>query len=294
MKPKRHPKRTKKKDSSTRRKIISDQNNTFNQKMNNNPAQFGNISFFYVNDPMLELDSCVGVFISQEPDVLEATTGCETPNCYHVFGQSPQGTKYLFKCKELSNCLMRNCCPSGLREFFMEIKHISSGNIDNPKNSKELAILDKPFKLPMFCFCRPELKVKLIKGNVNAGNVLHIYTMLDPEFEVYDGNNQLKYIVTADCCQCGLLCSKNICGKLKEVIFNIMGPGEGQIIGQIIRKKATGMELITDADSYQVFFPSMSNANDKLLIISLAILIDYIYFEMDERKKNKKTRHFRH
>lgn len=81
---------------------------------------------------MTELALSTGVLIRQEAQVLEQITGCESPNRYYVFSQSPQGgMKLLFKCKEYSECCMRNCCPASTREINMVIKHIASvANLD--------------------------------------------------------------------------------------------------------------------------------------------------------------------
>ena len=55
--------------------------------------QFGGMQIIYVQDPLTELENCAGVVIRQEPEIFEALTGCETPNRYHVFGESPPGLK---------------------------------------------------------------------------------------------------------------------------------------------------------------------------------------------------------
>ena len=125
------------------------------------------------------------------------------------------------------------------------------------------------------------------------GTIRHICTICDPEFEVFDERNQLKYIVNASCCQCGLLCANNFCGKLSEAIFNILQPGSRQIIGKISKNCADYSELVTDADSYQINFPSTASPSDKLLIMSLGLMIDYQYFETDssdEKRKGRKRR----
>ena len=67
------------------------------------PVYFAGIQFVYVADPMQELNISTGVLIRQQPQFLEQITGCESPNRYYVFSQSPQaGMILLFKCKEQS------------------------------------------------------------------------------------------------------------------------------------------------------------------------------------------------
>ena len=46
-------------------------------------------------------------------------------------------------------------------------------------------------------------------------------------------------------------------------------------------------EIVTDADSYVVNFPPTADANDKLLLTGLALMIDYQFFESDADEEHK-------
>ena len=257
--------------------------------------QFGGIQFVYVEDPIKELESCTGVIIKQQPELFEAITGCETPNRYHVFGQTPQGYKYLFKCMERSHCCMRLCCPSNVREFNMDILHVANGGIQIA--TKKFANAFKPLKCPCFCCNRPEIFVNLGESTP-VGKIKHMFSCCDPEFEVFESNGNLKYFVHADCCQCGLLCANNICGKFSTALFNIYAAGTNNIIASISKMSAQSYtEVITDADSYSVSFPEGATANDKLLLIALGLMIDYQYFETDasnSEQRGYRSRRYRY
>ena len=54
------------------------------------PPRFGGIQYVYVADPMAELAMSTGVLIRQEAQFFEQMAGCESPNRYYVFSQSPQ------------------------------------------------------------------------------------------------------------------------------------------------------------------------------------------------------------
>lgn len=247
------------------------------------------VQYVYVQDPMGELANCTGVLIKQEPEFFEQMTGCETPNRYHVFGQTHQGSKYLFKCKEKSGWCMRNCFTSKQREFDMDIIHVTSPNpMEN--YSKCFANAYKPFRCTIWCICRPELIVSLNDGNIKVGTVTHACTFCNPEFEILDGNDQIKYIASASCCQAGLIFPNSLCGKCYDVTFEIMNPGTREVVGHIIRKSAELEEMVTDADSYQVNFPQNASPYDKFLIIALGLLIDYQYFETDSKSEEKRRR----
>ena len=72
--------------------------------------------------------------------------------------------------------------------------------------------------------------------------------------------------------------------------FDILDPSSGQKIGQILKEPATYSEMVTDADSYTVNFPPTANAYDRLLLMGLAIMVDYQFFETDANDEKKKRR----
>ena len=252
---------------------------------------FGGLQFVYVQDPMAELAACPSILIRQEPEFFEALTGCETPNVYHVFGQSPYGYRYLFKCLEQSECCERYFCPSAKREFNMDIIHCSSFSQLQMGYNTPFANMHKPFMLAMGCLCRPEITITLSNKKIMVGKAIHIYTCCDPTFEVYDPHGKLKYIVSADCCQCILMCP-GFLGKTYEGQFDIYDAVTNQNVGTIVKEPATYSELATDADSFTVNFPVTANAYDKLLLMGLTIMIDYQFFETnanDERGKRRRS-----
>ena len=109
--------------------------------------------FAFVQDPLAELGNCTGVTIRQQPDYLEALTGCEQANKYHVIGQTSQGQIYLFKCKEQSGWCMRNLCLSSQREFNMDFYQISSEiELRNRNYPQAFIKAYKPFKCTVCVF----------------------------------------------------------------------------------------------------------------------------------------------
>ena len=269
--------------------------NTSNRQMQGDafsqtsPGLFGGLQFIYVQDPMLELASCPSILIRQEPDFLESITGCETPNVYHVFGNSHMGFKYLFKCIEKSECCERFFCPSKQRQFDMDIIHCTSLNQLYMGYNVPFANMQKPCMCTIGCFCRPEVTITFTGSNAIVGKVVHIYTLCDPTFELYTKKGILKYIVTASCCQCIFLFPGMI-GKSYEGEFDIIDIISNQPVGKIIKEPASMSELVIDADSYTINFPPNATANDKLLLMGLTIMMDYQYFETNANNEKKKRR----
>jgi hypothetical protein len=66
--------------------------------------------FMLVSDAHLALNAANSAYIKQKVELLEILTGCETKNRYNVILNFPNLTSaFLFKCKEESSCLSRNC-----------------------------------------------------------------------------------------------------------------------------------------------------------------------------------------
>ena len=148
------------------------------------------------------------------------------------------------------------------------------------------------------CICRPEIEVILNSSHQSVGKVKYIFTCCDPTFELYSASGGLKYIVTADCCQCALRCP-GFLGKTSQGVFDIIDAMSNQIVGKITKEPADLSELVTDADSYVVNFPANADAYDKLLLTGMALMIDYQFFETNasdeynERRRGRSSRSHR-
>lgn len=246
------------------------------------PPLFGGIQYVYVADPMAELALCAGVEIKQQPQFLEAISGCEYPNRYFVFSKNPQGgMKLLFKCKEFSEFCARNCCPADVREFRMKIKHVAAQINLNEDFSTPFVDVFKPFKCTCCCFERPEMIVTFGAGNQPCGKIKQPFTCCDPKFEVKDNTGALKYTIHADCCQCGICCANSFCGKFSTANFQIYAGANitAPPVGLIQKKPANFSELVTSADSYIINFPPQATPQEKMLLIVAGLMVDYQYFE---------------
>ena len=235
------------------------------------------IQYVFVQDPLVELANCVGAKIHQQVEMVEMLTGFEVPNRYHVLGQDFNGLyKYLFKCKEESTCCQRNFCTSSQREFQMKVKHIQNPLMFSQTFQNLFSIANKPYNCACFCLGRPYMECNYSDGT-NIGLIEHPFTCCNPKFYILDNNNVLKYTINCDCCQCGYLCANNFCGKLSYCLFEISDING--VNGTIQKMPARGLQILSDADSYDIKFPTTASPSDKLLIIYATILIDYMFFE---------------
>ena len=245
----------------------------------------------FSQNPLQELALSEKARIRQEPELLEMLSGCETENRYHVFIILPNGMeKYLFKCKEESTFCQRNCCPSELREFNMKIKSIPSQMEYNDNFQTYFATLVKPFKCTCCCLARPIITGVFHDNNQQFGHILEECTCCDPKF-VVSNNLGIRYFITIEYCQCGFCC-RNGCSKFHEVEAQIrIGDGNGEVVGKIIKKVAQDiLEVLGDADTYDIYFPKDASPEEKLTLIMATLFIDYRYYETQaSSKKNKRS-----
>ena len=148
----------------------------------------------------------------------------------------------------------------------------------------------KPCTFSCLCFCRPEIFLTLKYGNKLIGSVKHIWTLCSPEFEVY--NSKKSYYLYA------LLLVVNAVFYVKEIyvenlqkLYLILQLQKLKTLQVVSQKKGVSSfeELISKADSFELIFPSGISGYDKLLLTSLALMIDYQYFEIKNESKNKSS-----
>jgi hypothetical protein len=234
------------------------------------------------------LENINEIVISQETDILEAVMGCQQPNNYHVYGRMKDGQlSYILKCREFSSCCMRFCCSVDNRQFTMKIKSSIQGgyeNTDDEEFSDSLINIIKDCRCPCICCIRPEMEIFLTDKNKKLGTVENGFSFCDPIFNIYDHNDNEIFYITADCCQCGLICRNNFLGKTDECHFFIYKSDERTTpIGDICKKAAKSMFSI--ADNYSIILPNNSTPEEKVLLTIAGIMIDYQYFERNTRTK---------
>jgi hypothetical protein len=234
------------------------------------------------------LENINEIVISQEADILEAVMGCQQPNNYHVYGRMKDGQlSYILKCREFSSCCMRFCCSVDNRQFTMKIKSSIQGgyeNTDDEECSDSLINIIKDCRCPCICCIRPEMEIFLTDKNKKLGTVENGFSFCDPIFNIYDHNDNEIFYITADCCQCGLICRNNFLGKTDECHFFIYKSDERTTpIGDICKKAAKSMFSI--ADNYSIILPNNSTPEEKVLLTIAGIMIDYQYFERNTRTK---------
>ena len=263
-----------------------------NQQMNN-PQMMGQPmqpvyvpmpmgQYFFVTDPLAELMNAKKASVKQRFELFETLTGCETPNQYYVYTEDQEGNKkYLFKAKEHSSCCCRLFCTGNSREFdlnFRRITYISQGQ----EKKIDFAKFKRPFKCTCCCCNRPEMS-----GNFEGertgyiGKISEPCTLCDPKIHISNSSNVIVYTISCNCCQCGYYCRNNWMGRCSEVDFSIYKGSsiDGQPVGNIHKKFKGCTSLIGDADAFKLTFPVDAAPEEKFLLISATVMLDYLYYE---------------
>lgn len=282
------PKVPKKVNTKSDTNNISSENklNLKNKKINQkNDIPLNNSKISILEPLRKSMEKIQEMIIKQESDILEAVTGCQEPNNYHIYGKLANGEKYyIFKFKEFSSCGMRFWCPVSCRELTMKIKLVidESENENEDENDEEFKnsfiYIEKKFKCPCFDCIRPEMKVFLSETNTLLGTIEEAFSCCDPIFKIYDKDGKCLFYIDSNCCQCGFMCRNNCLGKTDECVFFIYDTEDkGNAIGEICKKGAASQLSI--ADNYSVIFPKNASIEDKILLTIAGVMIDYQYFE---------------
>lgn len=224
-----------------------------------------------------------GIYVKQKFDVLEAMTGCDTPNRYYVFEQSSQGAakkKKIFRCKEKSGWCARNCMSADCKPFQMEIsKCFKEEEYDE---EHPVIILDRECKCTCMCCNRPTMTVNIVENGQNRpiGRVVDSWDCVNYSFTIYDAQDKKRFFIKAGCCQCGFWC-KCPCETCESITFDLYS-GEEEKPEAPILKKGTGScikNAAGSADHFACPFPMTATWEDKVLLLSAILMIDFMMFE---------------
>ena len=226
------------------------------------------------------LEEQAGIIIKQKVELIEALTGCETENKYHVYSYDPSlGRKgaQIFKCKEKSDFCSRICLSGGCRPFEMNISTLAANGEYEP-----FLHLERPCSCTFLCFNRPEIRVTLVESGraEYLGKVVDPYNFCNMEIDTYDQDNTLKHKVYGSCCQLGVFC-RLPCDPCQTIDFDVKSAA-GEVVSQV-QKKSKGclQATYTDADNFYLTFPKNISVNEKVLLMSAVLFLDFRHFEVN-------------
>jgi len=232
------------------------------------------------------LDSEDGVYIEQKLKPNEVIVGGENKYMYHVH---PLNRKEdapplpLFKCREKTDFCQRRCLPNACKPFKMEISMLyeTEGSI----KYESYLHLERPCKCACFGFNRNQVRVMLTEGGRNEylGKIADPFNWCNLQLDIYS-QDTLKYILFGNCCQAGIWfrCPCQACETLDLEIRST----SGEIISKI-QKGSLQKNRENTADNFSVDFPKNIPPNDKLLLMSAVLFLDYKYFETNLKLRKR-------
>ncbi len=208
---------------------------------------------------------------------------------------------------EDSSCCARYCIGS-LRPFRMAVYPYSKAANFPPKGTDIFAMpnavtLERPFRLPWLCCCRPLLRVR----HNTMGYIAQIrnpFTFLNWHFDVLapdaEGDpgvpvalpkgvapGQLLYKVRGEYCQGGF-CFPNCPCICKRVLFKIYAPEDTWFktpIGEVNRVfRDCCTSVLLDMGSFTAEFPEGCSPEMRVAILSCTVLMETQLFEDPENK----------
>jgi hypothetical protein len=186
---------------------------------------------------------------------------------------------------EESNCLCRWCCI-GVFPFKMKVEELQT--------KAELLTVDRPCVCclagPCKCCCYQQ--ATFTSGNDQLGKIQENCYCCVPQYTLYDASGAKVYKIHPPTC-CGGMCPNcctegNPCGKgCCKVPFWVFDPNQAQTnggeavhLGKILKKpKSLGVELFTDANAFEVTFPTAATPEQKAGLVGTAIFFNAVYFE---------------
>ncbi len=160
-----------------------------------------------------------------------------------------------------------------------------------------LAIYDRPFKCPtgnMKCCCYQELETLSPTGE-SVGKVKEDCWYCVPSYSLYSvaqGQQEptLKYkIHMPTCCGgvCVNVCKEGCCScRIPFYIYTPGKEGDNDEIGKIVKVwSGLGTEIFTDADKFELLFPTDADPGNKATLLGMLFLLNTIYFERDNNNK---------
>ena len=205
---------------------------------------------------------------------------------YCVSGEKEEPRKleayHLFTTKEITPSCSHNCLSNQSRQIDVNIFNYIVEPKDKEKEMQKFITIKKSCRCALACFCaccsRPVFEVETPIEQL--GKIVEIRTICDPVLHVLDINDDIIYIISASCCQCGYClrdacCNNRKCAKCEFIIYDKNNNGKGKIV----KDHRSGNKIQPDYDQLIITFPPDSSCQDKILIMCATLAIEYLYFQ---------------
>lgn len=215
-------------------------------------------------------------------EVLTALVGAEVemPNRYKVLDDN--GEPILFAVESTDCCTrqLKNVCPD-MVPWSVDVFYIQNG-------ADEKAFeLRRPFSCTCCCFNRPVVELVDATNGQTLGSLKDPFACCNLTFSVRDPDEQDVIYANGGCCQWGLCCPLP-CGPCSEVNFPLTDTQSGTAVGHIQKKVPSCCKFLFagDVDNYRVEFGAVEKPEYKMLLIAMAIFIDFRFFNSTDENNS--------
>jgi Scramblase len=218
----------------------------------------------------------------------EAICGCEARSEFKY---------YTNKGEVIGHSLERSCCC-----FRMFYRHCYSWTmpIRDVHTNEELLTVHRPCSCPIGpCKCCCYQRATITSGGDYLGTIQENCYCFIPSFNAYNERQEHVYTIhpptlccgtCVNCCAEGCPWSLRACCRVPFWIFpasSALWPGgtDGPVAnynGKIVKKrKSFFTEVFTDANAFEVDFPSKATTSEKAVLIGTSIFFNSLFFEHD-------------
>lgn len=196
-------------------------------------------------------------------------------------GEKPKYEAYhLFTTKEITPLCSHNFLPNQSRQIDINIFNY----IVEPKEKEmqKFITIRKPCRCAFSCFCacctRPIFEV--VTPIETLGKIIEIRTLCDPVLHVLDINDDIIYIISTQCCQCGYFLRDSFCDNRRcaRCIF-IISDKNNNGVGKILKDHRSGKRIQPDYDQMVITYPPEASCQEKILLMCASLAIEYLYFQ---------------
>lgn len=237
--------------------------------------------------PAQAIMEATGIKVIEKMSLIEAMSanmGQEIEMANHYKIENTQGEQIFFATEQTS-CLMRQMkqCAPDCSPWDVDINYTKDG-----ANAPAYKI-HRDWTFTCLCFNRPTAEMT---DELNGGEV--VATIEDPfvccndmTFTIKDKANEDLLYVKGGCCQMGLFCPLP-CGPCAEVNFTI-DDTDGNEVAHITKKVPGCCKFLMapDVDNYELDFDNLTQLDQRLSMMMLAIFIDYRYFNDSSRDEGE-------
>jgi len=171
-------------------------------------------------------------------------------------------------------------CRRQLQVFFGDCAPWEVDILYTEGTRRDLAFkLERPWKCSCCCFNRPTVTVREYESGRLLGSLRDpVKCCTAMKFQLMDYSGNRVATASSGCVQCGLCCSCP-CGPCSRIHLAVRDRS-GKKVGRMYRQipGCCKWMLVPDADNYFVEFDKDMDPVDKVLLMSLAIFMDFRYF----------------